>query len=162
MGVPQSPADSIPAFRLPASTGQTLELGSFKDKVPLVLLFLRPDSDDELLSAVNKRLKDFGSERSQVLVVAHLTAKETRELAEERGLVLPVLADATGSMARDFGAGEQSGLPAAVVADKTGHLVRRFDPLPDEAPDEVVDALLYAIRAIGSGTLIPGDHDSTE
>jgi hypothetical protein len=64
-------------------------------------------------------------------------------------------------MARDFEAVNDAGLPVAVIADKSARLVRRFDPLPDEEPEEVVDALLYAVRAIGSGTLVPGDHDPT-
>lgn len=161
MDAPQSPQESIPTFRLPASTGQTLELASFKDKVPLVLLFLDPDNarSDALLAAVNGRLKDFGSERSQILVVMSLTARETRELSDERGLAVPVLADASRAMASDFEAINDAGLPVAVIADKTARLVRRFDPLPDEEPEEVVDALLYAVRAIGSGTLVPGDDD---
>ena len=163
MNPPQSSQESIPTFRLPASTGHTLESASFKDKVPLVLLFLdrAVARSDELLAAVNTRLKDFGSERSQILVVMSLTARETRELADERGLAVPILADASGSMARDFSVSD-AGRPVAVVADKTGGLVRRFDPLPDdEDPEEVVEALLYAVRAIGSGALSPEDHDPT-
>jgi peroxiredoxin len=139
-------------------------LASFKDKVPLVLLFLEAGSprSDELLVEVNERLKDFGAERSQILVVMSLTARGTRELADERGLAVPVLADASGSMARDFGVGDAAWRPVAVVADRAGGLVRRFDPMPDdEDPQEVIEALLYAVRAIGSGALIPGDHDPT-
>lgn len=141
-----------------------MELASFKDKVPLVLLFLDPGNarSDELLAAVNRRLKDFGAERSQILVVMSLTARETRDLSDERGLAVPVLADASGSMARDFEAIDDAGRPVAVVADKTARLVRRFDPLPDdEDAEEVVEALLYAVRAIGSGALIGDDDPDT-
>jgi peroxiredoxin len=158
----QSPGEPIPVFRLPASTGHTLELDSFKDKVPLVLLFLQPGNSrsNELLAVVDRRLKDFGAERSQILVVMRLTARETRALADERGLAVPVLADASGSMARDFEATDEAERPVAVVADKSGRLVRRFDPLSDaDDPEEIVDALLYAIRAIGSGALTPEDRD---
>lgn len=75
-----------------------------------------------------------------------------RGLGEEMELSVPVLADASGAMARDYDAAD--GRRVAVVADKEGHLVRRFDPLPNEGdPSEMVDALLYAIRAVGSGAI---------
>jgi peroxiredoxin len=161
---PATPTGLIPGFRLPASTGSTLEFASFQGKVPLVLLFLPTGSNrsDELLAAVDGRLKDFGSERSQVLVVMRITAREAREMADERSLAVPVLADASGAMARDFDAADEGGRPVAVVADKEGRPVRHFNPLPDDEPEEIVDALLYAVRAIGSGALIPEDHDSTD
>lgn len=161
----QSPGEPIPVFRLPASTGHTLELDSFKDKVPLILLFLQPGSprSDDLLGAVDGRLREFGAERSQILGVMRLTARETRALADERGLAVPVLADASGSMARDFEVIDEAERPVAVIADKSGRLIRRFDPLSEaDDPEEVVDALLYAVRAIGTGALIPEDRDSSK
>lgn len=139
-------------FSLAASTGQTLSLDSFKGKVPLVLVFLDLEDDDHraLLAELNDRHKDFGSERSQVLVVTKVTAREARRLAEEMGLSVPVLADASGAMGRDHEAVKGS---VAVVADKQGRVFRRFDPLATEDDVfEVTDALLDAVRAIGSGT----------
>lgn len=152
---PDTPTE-IEDFSLPASTGQTLGLKSFKGKVPLVLVFvdLSEEADRALLSDLNARHRDFGSERSQVLAVAKVTARKARELGEEMELSVPVLADASGAMARDYDAAD--GRRVAVVADKEGHLVRRFDPLPNEGdPSEMVDALLDAIRAVGSGAIRP-------
>lgn len=138
----------IDDFSLAASTGQTLSLDSFKGKVPLVLLFLdfADDDDRALVAELNERHKDFGSERSQVLVVAKVTARDARRVAEEMGLSVPVLADASGAMGRDHDAVKGR---VAVVADKEGRVVKRFDPLPT---DDVTDALLHAVRSIGSGT----------
>jgi peroxiredoxin len=150
--------EQIADFRLPASTGQTLGHDSFRGKVPLAIVFADLDSDEdrELLETLSSHHKDFGNERSQILVVARATAKETRQASEEREWSVPILADASGAMARDFGAEDEDGRTRrlAVVADKDGGVVRRFDPLPIEGdPTGVTEALLYAIRAIGSGSL---------
>lgn len=159
------PARRIEPFSLAASTGQTLSLDSFKGKVPLVLVFVSDiESDDglELVGELNRRLADFGSERSQVLAVARMTAREARELADDRGLNVALLADASGAMARDYEAEDEEGgsRNVAVVADKEGVLKRRFDPLPlDGDAEEVVEALLDTVRAIGTGALTPPDED---
>lgn len=142
----------IEDFSLPASTGQTLSLDSFKGKVPLVLLFLNAEEDDDraLLADINARHRDFGSERSQVLAVLRITARRARQIAEEMDLTVPLLADASGAMARDYDADDETRI--AVVADREGRLVRRFDPLPfDDDPSDVTNALLHAVRTIGSG-----------
>lgn len=152
---------TVPEFRLPASTGNTLELDSFRGKVPMVFVFLNQATERhlDLLDEIDNRLKDFGKERSQILPVMRLVARDARELADDRGLAVPVLADASGSMERSFGISHDadSGDAVAVVADKEGRVVRRFDPLPvDTEPAEVVESLLYSVRAIGSGYVEPG------
>lgn len=150
------PPDQIPDFRLPASTGHTLSLDSFQGKVPLVLVFIPdPRSPDvlSLLDELNRRLKDFGAERSQVMAIANETARNVRDLADERGISLPILADASGAMARDFSA-DGADHPIAVVGDRDGRVKRRFDPFLDGAdPKPAVESLLYTVRAAGSGVL---------
>jgi peroxiredoxin len=148
----------IADFSLPASSGQTLGIDSFRGKVPIVIVFVDPNSPDDrdLLENLGAHHKDFGAERSQILAVARATARETRQIGEELGLTIPILADASGAMARDYDAEDEAGNTkrVAVVADKEGRLVRRFDPLPvQDDPTAVTEALLYAVRAIGSGTL---------
>ena len=148
--------DRIPDFRLPASTGHTLSLDSFQGKVPLVLVFVPdPHSSDgiSILEELDRRLKDFGSERSQVLAIAKETARSVRDLADERRISMPILADASGAMARDFGA-DGTDHPVAVVTDKDGDIKRRFDPFFDAAdPKPAVDSLLDTVRATGTGSL---------
>lgn len=152
----QEPA-RIADFSLAASTGQTLAFDSFKGKVPLVIVFvdLTSDEDRDLLTELSSHHKDFGSERSQILAVARATARETRQASEDMGLTIPILADASGAMARDYQAEDEDGNTrrVAVVADKVGRVVRHFDPLPiQDDPTGVTEALLYAVRAIGSGS----------
>lgn len=154
----------IEHFSLPASTGQTLSLDSFKGKVPLVLVFLTDienDTDLALLGEIDRRLREFGSMRSQVLAVARATARQTRSLAEEHDLSVAVLADASGAMARDYEADDDEGgtRRVAVVADKTGELKRRFDPLPlDGDAEEVVDSLLETVAALETGAMETSDE----
>jgi len=159
----QEPA-RIADFRLAASTGQTLAFDSFKGKVPLVIVFvdLTSDEDRDLLTELSSHHKDFGSERSQILAVARATAREVRQASEDLGLTIPILADASGAMARDYQAEDEDGNTrrVAVVADKVGRVVRHFDPLPvQDDPTGVTEALLYAGRAIGSGSLDGGSKD---
>lgn len=149
--------ETIPDFRLPASTGQTLERDSFKGKIPLVISFHPGFSHPEtgsLIEGFNELLADFGSHRSQVLVVVPETAASVRRYAQENGISMPILADPGSDMARAFDAIEADGSiePVLIVTDADGKIVRRFDEVPDEGQPE---AALAAIRAEGSGALEP-------
>lgn len=153
-----STKQKIPDFRLPASTGHTLEFEAFQGKVPLVLVFLaepRTSDGERLLAELDRRLKDFGSERCQLLVIVKETARDVRELADRRGLAVPILADASGAMARDFDADHSS---VAVVADRDGNIERRFDPLDVTESKTVVENLLGTVRAMEDG----GDRQSAD
>jgi peroxiredoxin Q/BCP len=152
---PTEPGRSIPDFSLPASTGQTLGLGSFRGKTPLAIFFLpgiQSETDLALLRRYDSHLADFGSQRSQVLGVVMERARTVRDLADSMDLHLPVLADASGSVVRDFGVDEPDGRPrnALIISDKEGNLVRRFDPAPLEGQ---VEAALAAIRELSSEAL---------
>lgn len=152
----------IQDFSLPASTGQTLSLDSFRGKVPVVLIFLDQDQDADraLLSHLSERHKDFGSEQSQILAVLKVTAREAREIADDMDLSVPLLADASGAMARDYDVESGGERRVAIVADKHGRLVRRFDPLSmDDDPSEVAETLLDTVRGIGSGALNSENED---
>jgi peroxiredoxin len=151
---PSEPGRSIPDFRLPASTGQTLALDSYRGKTPLALFFLpgiRTEPDLALLRRYDAHLADFGKQRSQVLGVVREQARTVRDLADSMGLHLPVLADASGSMIRDFGVDEPDGRArhALIVSDLEGNLVRRFDP----APEDQVEVALATIEGLGSADL---------
>lgn len=135
--------DLIPDFSLPASTGQTLSRSSFLGKVGLVVVFV-PDPrgpDRYVVEEYSELLRDFGSLRIQVLLVARLTAREARELAAEIGAKVPILADAGGEMAAAFGAAGPGGAVRAVtvIAGEDGGIVRRLEPGPD--PAAVLDAV---------------------
>lgn len=147
-----SPNQQIQGFRLPASTGHTLDFEAFRGKVPLALVFVPdPESPDgiSIIEELNRRLKDFGSERSQVLTVAKKTARSVRDIADDRGLAIPILADASGAMARDFEADADE--VVAVVADADGNIEARFEPFFDGTdPKPAVEELLAAIKAAGA------------
>lgn len=141
-------ATHLPDFSLPASTGQTLSLDSFEGKVPMAILFLADlEEDRALVSEMNEALPDFGDRRSQLLTVARATASEVRNFVEENGIVMPILADAAGAMARDYGAeGEAGRRRMAVIADAEGRIVRRLGPLGESG---VADMLLTTISDLG-------------
>lgn len=157
-------ATHIGDFSLPASTGQTLSLDSFLGKVPMVVVFLgelATEGGGSFLTELDSHLKEFGAERSQLLVVLRATARTTREISDEMGLSLPLLADASGTMGRDHGAEDDEGQrhPVALVVDKEGEIKRRFDPLPvDDDAGAAIEALLYSVRALGSGALSGPDE----
>lgn len=157
MSGPTDPGRLIPDFSLPASTGQTLSLDSFRGNTPLVIFFLPgldSDEDRDLAMGYDKHLADFGRHRSQVLGVVKEQAKTVRNQAEEMELHLPILADASGAMIRDYGVDDADGRArhALVISDKDANLVRRFDPAPVE---DQVEAALTAVRGLGSGVLDP-------
>ena len=152
---PQS--DTMPEFRLPASTGQTLESDAFVGKMPLVVVFLADLESAEAQRHVdryNDRLKDFGQETCQVLVVARSTARRVREISEDQGWNLPLLADAGGEMARSFGVVGATGEtePTTLLVDRRGSIVRRFD---DSGMAGEAEALLTAVRSLGANYLTP-------
>lgn len=146
-----SAATHVPHFDVPASTGQNLSLDSFVGKVPFAMVFLTGlGSDRELIEALNDALPEFGKERSQVLAVAQATADDLRRFAEANDIVMPILADASGTVSRDFGAHDERGNPVrlAVVATAEGRMVSRLEILHDS---DVVELLLTELRDLHLG-----------
>ena len=125
---------------MPSSTGQTLSLEAYRGNTPLVIIFL-PELKTSLriLKQFSDRLADFGEERSQLLAVARIQAKEAREIADENDLVLPLLADASGSMAEQLNL-QLACHPVVVVADKDGR-IRESISYPDAHIDGILDRL---------------------
>ncbi|HEX2153211.1 MAG TPA: redoxin domain-containing protein [Acidimicrobiia bacterium] len=146
-----SAATHIPTFDLPATTGRNLSLDSFLDKVPLGIVFLTDlDEDRGMIDVLNQSFAEFGRERSQLLVVAPVAIDELRRFVDDNDIVMPILADASGAMARDFGAHDESGKPRcmAVVATAEGRLVSRLDVLSES---DVVETLLNELRDLDLG-----------
>jgi len=143
-------------FRLPASTGNALSIDSFMGKMPLALVFLPDEKKDaiRLLEEMNRRHREFGAERAQLLAVMRATAREVRDIADDHELSVPILADASGAMARDYEAAAQA---VAVVADKEGNVTRRFPDLLDgNDPEQALEAVLYTVRTLATNSL---EHD---
>lgn len=145
-------ATNIPDFDLPASTGRNLSLGSFVDKVPLAIVFLTDlEADRALLETLDEALSQFGKQRSQLLVVAPIAVDDLRRFVEDNDITLPVLADASGTMARDFGAHDEQGAPQrmAFVATAEGRMVARFDEVTEA---DVVERLLNEVDDLELGS----------
>lgn len=138
-----TPNLQVPDFRLPASTGQTLSLQSYRGKTPLVMVFLPdPKTSLRILKRFSERLADFGEERSQLLAVACLNAEEARRFAEEHGLVVPLLADESGSMARQLNL-QLACHPVVIVADKDARIRESIS-----YPDAHIDGILDRVRRL--------------
>jgi peroxiredoxin len=147
MGGVTTPGLRVPDFRLPASTGQTLALESYRGKISLVLIFT-PDlkSSLRILKPFNERLADFEAVKSQVLAVAGLLAREIKEFADENDLALPLLSDTSGSIAQELNL-EYAGHPVVIVADKEGRIRESVT-----YPDAHVEGILDHIRRLASET----------
>lgn len=144
-------ATNIPDFDLPASTGQNLSLGSFVDKVPLAIVFLTDlEADRALLETLDDALPQFGKQRSQLLVVVPIAVDDLRRFIEDNDITLPVLADAAGTMARDFGTHDEEGAPQrmAFVATAEGRMVTRLDEVTEA---DVVERLLTEVGDLELG-----------
>lgn len=153
-----SAATHLPDFDLPASTGRNLSLNSFMGKVPLAIVFLTDlDGDRELLEVLNDALPQFGQERSQLLAVAQISADNLRRFVEATGVVIPILADESGGMSRDYGAEDEAGNRhrMAMVATAEGRMVARLDRLSES---DVAERLLTELRDLHLG----GDVEPAE
>lgn len=144
----------LPDFRLPASTGQTLEKASFLDKVPMVITFIGqpgPDGPPQPFHRLDEMRADIGARRAQAMAVAHATAAIVRDAADRWGTKLPILADAAGSFSRACGAiRDGSQHPVTLVVDTRGQIVRRWESDGYDIAVEVFELLEDMTR--GSGT----------
>ena len=115
--------NSKPMFSAPASTGQTLSSESFRDKVPVAMLFVPdPASAESELDDYNAIHADLAQRRVQLLAVVPELASDARDRADRMQLTFPLLADPAGAIFREFGAADKADKPAtrSVIIDKTG------------------------------------------
>lgn len=144
------PGDQITPFRAPASTGHTLEWDAYRDKTPVVMVFLpglHDTADLDELAEFDRIHSEFGEERVQVLGVVKATAKHVRDTAEEHGFTIPVLADASGEIISSFEVNEPDGSAkrATVIVDRSGTVAKVFDHAP---PSGHAAAVLEAVREL--------------
>lgn len=113
---------------------------------------LESDADHDEVEEFNQLHVRFGELRCQVLGVVKATAREVREFCDDRGITVPLLADAGGEMIRDFDAHTPEGRArrVTVVADRHGTVVRVEDPAP---PNGHAEAMLEVVRAVREGSL---------
>lgn len=146
------PLPELPDFRLPSSTGQTLEKASFLNKIPMVISFIgNVDTDEaaELLTNLDQHLADFGSHTTQVLAVSTGTASEVREAAGRWDINMPILADPGKSFARACGAIHDDGTHAAVtlVVDSAGYIHDRYESTDASIADRALDRVTKLVES---------------
>jgi len=119
---------STPTFSAPASTGQTLGTESFRDKVPVAMLFL-PDASQTTLAEYNSIHADLAQRRVQLLAVLPQLASDARAIADRMQLTFPLLADPSLAISREFGAFDSDDEPIAcsVIIDKTGTVASKTE-----------------------------------
>ena len=135
---------STPTFSAPASTGQTLSSESFRDKVPVAMLFV-PDSGGaaSTLAAYNNAHSDLAERRVQLLAVLPELASDARDIADRMQLTYPVLSDPSLAIFRDFAATDSLDEPKAcsVIIDKTGTVAAKTEGVlsPSEMTTQLDD-----------------------
>ena len=121
---------STPTFSAPASTGQTLSTESFRDRVPVAMLFL-PNTEQATptLSDFNEAHADLAERRVQLLAVLPELASDARDIADRMQLTYPILSDPSHAIFREFGAIDLDGGPmtCSVIVDKTGTVAAKTE-----------------------------------
>lgn len=95
-----------------------------------------------MISRLDIRLADFGSQRSQVLIVSATSADAIEEFCASEQLSISILSDPDGQIATPLA------LPAdiaIVVADKDGRIRETFPISAD------IDAVLDVVRVLRNG-----------
>lgn len=142
-------AETIPHFRAPASTGQTLEWSSYRDKAKVVLAFLPGAAGDrDELQAFNDLHADFGRRTVQVLAVAPMTASDARALAGQMDLTVPILADPANQIARQAGAFDDGNHRVTAAYGESGKLIGQVaEAEPSEHASQILEVVTSTQQA---------------
>lgn len=137
---------TIPHFRLPASTGQTLFRDAYVGKVSIAAVILDTSDEEQVqpeLEALNARFPEFGKRSCQLLVFMPATASQTRAIATDLDVRFPILADPTNSFARACGATSATGepTPSALVAAQDGTVYARMRGLGEGFVDSLLESV---------------------
>lgn len=135
---------STPTFSAPASTGQTLSTESFRDKVPVALLFLpETASSKATLVEYNDAHADLAERRVQLLAVLPELASDARAIADRMQLTYPILSDPSHAIFKEFGATDSLDAPVAcsVIVDRTGTVATKTEGVlsPNEMAEQLDD-----------------------
>ncbi|MDP8959847.1 MAG: redoxin domain-containing protein [Actinomycetota bacterium] len=143
--------EQAPSFRAHSSQGHTLQSDVYLGRTPMVLFFFpeigTPGCDAEI-SAFNARLKEFGQNRVQLLGITRARAKDLRHYAEEHNLKVPLLADESSKIIRDYGVAAEDGRArrVTVIVDRLGKVAHVFDPVETHNHAEEVLSVIDQLR----------------
>lgn len=123
-GTPRA-GQPLPLFMLPNSNGRQVRLWDFKQRRPVVLLFIHGRHCAQCLQevrALGARREDLAELRAAVLVVAPDAVERLAELRAELGVPFTLLSDADGAVAARYLRGEADSmtLVGLFVADRYG------------------------------------------
>lgn len=145
---------TAPEFSLPASTGQTITLSSFRGHQHVVLIFYPLDFSPVCsmqLPEYSGRQDDFADAGAAVLGINRDSVHAHKAWAAEYGIEVPLLADMTLSVARQYGVAiDERGISgrAVFLIDKAG--VVRFQHVEEKTGDYTVrpEVVLAKLREL--------------
>jgi mycoredoxin-dependent peroxiredoxin len=126
--MPAIVGQSAPSFKLKASTDAEVSLGDFKGKKNVVLVFYPLDFSPLCsiqLPEYSSRKADFEKYDAEILGINRDSVYTHKAWAKEFGIDVPLLADMTNSVAREYGADlPERGMSkrAVFIIDKAGIL----------------------------------------
>jgi peroxiredoxin Q/BCP len=145
------PGSPAPDFELPDQEGRPWRLSYQRGRV-VVLLFYPGDETPvctRQLCSVRDRWEDYAETGAEVVGISTDSVESHRKFAANRGLPLRLLSDASGEVARSYGA--SSWLPGraarAVVVIDAGGIVRHRKVQPVSLLRPKDDEVLAAIAA---------------
>ncbi|PNY80672.1 peroxiredoxin [Deinococcus koreensis] len=145
---------TAPEFSLPASTGQTITLSSYRGHQHVVLIFYPLDFSPVCsmqLPEYSGRQDDFADAGAAVLGINRDSVHAHKAWAAEYGIEVPLLADMTLAVARQYGVAiDERGISgrAVFLIDKSG--VVRFQHVEAKTGDYTVrpEVVLAKLREL--------------
>lgn len=143
-----------PEFSLPASTGQTITLSSYRGHQHVVLIFYPLDFSPVCsmqLPEYSGRQDDFADAGAAVLGINRDSVHAHKAWAAEYGIEVPLLADMTLSVARQYGVAiDERGISgrAVFLIDRSGLV--RFQHVEEQTGNYTIrpEVVLEKLRAL--------------
>lgn len=167
-GAAPRPGEQLPLFALPDTAGHTVRLWDFKQRRPVVLLFIHGSgcrACRQTLTALAAHRADLEELRAAVLVIAREPAESLGRLRAGLDLPFTCLADTDGAVAARYvppaGGADTSGAVAMYVADRYG-ACGLAATAPDAAALPDAGAILAELAHLDEGTcacLVPAWPD---
>ena len=126
---PASRGGGAPDFTLASAGGETVSLGQFAGKKPVLLVFWATwcPHCNEAVPAINE-MRSRMSGRLQILAIDFMESGEkVKSFMKRKNVTYPVLLDGNGKVARMYGV---RGIPTYVLLDGKGRIVYFDNALP--------------------------------
>lgn len=154
MPVPGEPA---PTFKLPASTGETIDLAALKGKTVVLYFYPRADTPGCTTEACGFRdaIASYQKVGVPVFGVSPDPVKDVKQFAEKFDLNFPLLADEDHSVAEKYGVWQEKSMygkkymgvaRTTFIISPEGTIAQVFEKVKPEGHDQQV---LAAVQALG-------------